>query len=118
LLDFTEDVASIYKKLDVFVLPSVLPDPFPTVVLEAMSMGLPIVAYHHGGVVEMLGEEGAFAAPGDVEGLAEAIMKVGLDEARLRIAGDLSRLRFDEFSSRRFKNAFLGCYSEVAAGSD
>src|SRR4051812_23478451 len=56
-LDFTSDITPFLARASVFVLPSVLPDPFPTVVLEAMFARLPIVAFHHGGVVEMLGQD-------------------------------------------------------------
>ncbi|EKB50806.1 glycosyltransferase family 4 protein [Cecembia lonarensis] len=56
-LGFRSDVPEILKCTNVFVLPSVLPDSFPTVVLEAMASALPVVATKSGGAVEML-EEG------------------------------------------------------------
>lgn len=52
--DFRPDTETIYNNLDIFVLPSIQPDSFPTVVLEAMSSGLPVVANVTGGVVEMV----------------------------------------------------------------
>lgn len=55
--NFTQDVELFYKKFDIFVLPSIKPDSFPTVVLEAMSVGLPIVANVTGGVSEMVEHE-------------------------------------------------------------
>lgn len=54
VVDFSTNVSDFYALFDVFVLPSTRPDPFPTVVLEAMANKLPIVAYKHGGVSEMI----------------------------------------------------------------
>lgn len=54
LQGFTEDIASVYACLDLFVSTSVLHDPFPTVVLEAMSASVPVLALNSGGVGEML----------------------------------------------------------------
>lgn len=74
---FTENIASVYREIDLYVLPSTLPDPFPTVVLEAMSMGIPVVGYRHGGIVEMLeGISGALAEPCSTRSLAEVIDRV------------------------------------------
>jgi glycosyltransferase involved in cell wall biosynthesis len=53
-LGFRTDVANILIGLDIFMLPSILPDPLPTTVLEAMAAGKPVVATCHGGAVEMV----------------------------------------------------------------
>lgn len=82
---YRTDSAGIYKLYDVFVLPSTNPDPLPTVVLEAMATGKPIVGYRHGGVCEMV-EEGYNGLLADVcnpESLAEKI-SVLLDDSNLR----------------------------------
>ncbi len=66
-LGFREDIPEILKASDIFVLPSILPDSFPTVVLEAMATGLPVVATRSGGVEEMIkdGETGFLIDIGD-----------------------------------------------------
>nr|WP_232775236.1 glycosyltransferase [Streptococcus thermophilus] len=60
--------------IDIFVLPSTNPDPLPTVVLEAMACGKPVVGYHHGGVCEMVkeGENGHLAIPNQPAELSKA----------------------------------------------
>lgn len=48
-------------------------EPFGLVAAEAMACGLPVAAFDAGAAREVLGHAGAFAAPGDVTGLADAI---------------------------------------------
>lgn len=53
-LGFRTDIPDVLATMDVLVLPSILPDPFPTVILEGMAAGKPVVATAHGGSPEML----------------------------------------------------------------
>ena len=73
---YRTDSEGIYKLYDVFVLPSTNPDPLPTVVLEAMATGKPVVGYKHGGVCEMVadGYNGLLAEVRNPEDLASKIM--------------------------------------------
>ncbi|CAN5699689.1 glycosyltransferase family 4 protein [soil metagenome] len=83
---------------DVFVSASISPEAGPLTVLEAMSVGVPVVATAHGGPVEYLaGGAGLLVPPGDVAALAEAIRAMVTDgdlregavaRARQRIAAD------------------------------
>lgn len=57
-LPFREDVSDVLAGLDIFVLPSMLPDPLPTIVLEAMAAARPVIGTNHGGVPEMITGEG------------------------------------------------------------
>jgi len=68
---------------NVFVLPSVIDsdggmDNLPTVIMEAMATGLPVVSTLIGGIPEMLidNETGFLVKPGDATALANAIEKV------------------------------------------
>ena len=45
-----------YRSIDLLVLPSQLPDPLPTVILEAMQYGIPVAATAQGGALEMVKE--------------------------------------------------------------
>lgn len=112
VLDFREDVPAIMSAIDVFVLPSIQPDPLPTVVLEAMSLSLPIVGFAHGGVCEMVadGETGLLVAPCDVDAMAAAIGEL--------IAKPRLRTQFGEAGAERFMrlfsvNAFLDNFEAV-----
>jgi glycosyltransferase involved in cell wall biosynthesis len=68
---------------NVFVLPSVIDtdggmDNLPTVIMEAMTTGLPVVSTNIGGIPEMVieNETGFLVQPGDVAGMADAIETV------------------------------------------
>ncbi|MFC3879725.1 glycosyltransferase family 4 protein [Algoriphagus namhaensis] len=77
-LGFREDIPAILNATDIFVLPSILPDSFPTVILEAMAAAKPVVATASGGASEMV-EEGltGFIIPmGDVSAARNALSKL------------------------------------------
>jgi glycosyltransferase involved in cell wall biosynthesis len=80
------DVAALLPTFDVFVLPS-LQEGLPNAILEAMAVGLPVVATRTGGVPEVVedGVTGILIPPGDERALAAALIRVGTDE-RLRAA--------------------------------
>lgn len=71
---YRNDVETILAGCDLFVHPS-LDDAFPTVLLEAMAAGLPVVASRVGGIPEIVedGLTGILVPPGDAAALADAI---------------------------------------------
>lgn len=92
------DSQNIFKMLDIFVLPSTNPDPLPTVVLENMAIGNPIVAYKHGGVCEMVkeGYNGLFAEVKNPVDLASKIEILLQDDSLRKEMGENSRKRLLE----------------------
>ena len=95
---YRTDSQGIYKLYDVFVLPSTNPDPLPTVVLEAMATGKPIVGYKHGGVCEMVkeGYNGLLANVRDPADLAAKIDTLLQDRVLMKKMGQNSRKRLLE----------------------
>jgi glycosyltransferase involved in cell wall biosynthesis len=53
-LGYRTNVEAILDKSDLFFHPSILPDPLPTVLFEAIKMKVPVVATKLGGAVEIL----------------------------------------------------------------
>ena len=84
LLPFTDDVGAVLAELDVLVQPSTEPEPFPTAVVEAAVMGVPVVATNHGGVAEIVRESthGLLVKPGSIAALAEACVELAIDGPR------------------------------------
>jgi glycosyltransferase involved in cell wall biosynthesis len=77
LLGHQRDIAGIMAAADLVVLSS-LWEPLGNVLLEALSVGRPVVATRVGGVPEIVreGETGHLVAAGDSDGLARAIVAV------------------------------------------
>lgn len=118
LVGFRKDARRFLSAFDIFVLPSTSPDPLPTVVLEAMSAGVPVIATSHGGALEMVidGETGLLVYPGDPEALARAVVSLLHDPLRVREMGMAARRRFAaEFSLDRFLLGIHTIYNEIQA---
>jgi glycosyltransferase involved in cell wall biosynthesis len=79
-----DQVAVLYRAADVFVLASTK-EPYGTVYGEAMACGLPVVGWDAGNLPNLArhGEEGLAVPPGDVPGLADALLRL-IDDERLR----------------------------------
>ncbi len=69
------EVVALLRSARAVVVPSVWADPCPTVVLEAMAAGRPVVAAASGGIVDMVidGQTGYLVPPGDAAALAGAL---------------------------------------------
>jgi glycosyltransferase involved in cell wall biosynthesis len=66
-------------------------EPYGLVVAESLAMGTPVAAYARGGIPEILdASSGRMARPGDIEGLATALVAArGLDRAECRRRAEL-----------------------------
>jgi glycosyltransferase involved in cell wall biosynthesis len=47
-------LAAIYENVDVVAVPSNIPDPLPRVVMEGLSLGLPVIGFPAGGIPDMI----------------------------------------------------------------
>ena len=115
--DFTETIETIYPELDLLVLPTIQADSFPTVALEAMSCGIPVVAYRNGGVEEMLdGDPDCLVDLRDHRALGRTIQRFSeddrlrLDKARHQYRTYLARFTLEHFEQRFFEATGLGPY--------
>lgn len=112
-LGFRPDVANLLKSLDIFVLPSILPDPLPTVILEAMASAKPVIATAHGGACEMLiqGETGLLIPWDKAQSGAEMIESLVENEELRTSMGKAGRNRvLENFSKEAFRKKFMALY--------
>jgi N,N'-diacetylbacillosaminyl-diphospho-undecaprenol alpha-1,3-N-acetylgalactosaminyltransferase len=104
---------------DVFVLPSYR-EGTPVTVLEAMAMGLPVVATDVAGCREAVvsGETGFLVPPRNVDELVGAIRKLVEDPALRRRMGQAGRARVvQHFAVERIVEQYLDLYVELLSKS-
>lgn len=110
---YRKDVEGVHSLFDIFVLPSTSPDPLPTVVLEAMASGKPVVGYKHGGICEMVkdGYNGLLADVNNPEDLAAKIDTVlSDDEFRVTMGGRSRQRLLEKFSYASYVKNFSETY--------
>ena len=83
------------KHLNVFVLPSLFGEGLPMALLEAMSVGLPIVATRTGGIPEVIrsGIEGLLVPPGDTRELCDALSNIKVNHSAGILLGQRAQIR-------------------------
>lgn len=109
------DILNVYNSLDLFVLTSVR-EGLPNVILEAMAMEVPVVATNVGGVGELIrdGVTGRLFQPGDVEGIAGAVVTLLHDRSlATRMAAAARRTVCSGFSFDERVRKMERIYSEA-----
>jgi len=81
-----QDAATFYVGLDVTVVPSLLNDSFPNVVLESLIHGRPVIAARRGGIPEMIedGTSGLLCEPESEGELGAALVRFAKDIEKWR----------------------------------
>jgi glycosyltransferase involved in cell wall biosynthesis len=115
------EIWDLLAAVDVVALTTQWPDPLPRVVMEAMSFGLPVLSYADGGVPEMVsdGKTGLLSRPGDVDGLAQGMLKLAGDEGLRRQFGEAGRLRSRQlFSVARHVDRMEAVFESVVRSTE
>ena len=105
-----EQIPQYLKLADVAAIPSLLNDAFPTTVLEAQAMGLPIITTNFGGIPEQISEENAIIVPTDkdfVQNLSNAILSLSVDLDKRNAMKKASILRSNLFIKDAYAKNFL-----------
>ena len=101
----------IYLQMaDIAVIPSIWNDPFPTTVLEAQAMGLPIISTQRGGIPEEVTEESAILLDTNenfVDNLATAIRDLYQHPEKRKTIGQARLMRSKYFDKERFAKDFF-----------
>jgi glycosyltransferase involved in cell wall biosynthesis len=117
---FVPDVQEQYEQADVAVVPSVQPEEFSLVCLEAMAMVEPVVATGPGGASEVVvdGTTGLIVPPGDPVALHDALATLHDDPSRRAAMGTAGRARAETaFSRVRYAAAVRGILLDGTASA-
>jgi glycosyltransferase involved in cell wall biosynthesis len=109
------DLLSFIRQGDVFALPS-LEEGLPLALLEAMALGMPVVASRVNAIPEALddGVHGLLVEPGNVDALVSAITRLRRDAAlRARLAGRARTRAFEMFEQAAAAGPTLAAYASA-----
>lgn len=93
---FMRDPSEAYEWSHVVVVPSILPEPFGRVAIEAMAFARPVIAANHGGLSEIVLDHktGLLFRPNDAADLARKIVLIHKDRSLNSSLGEFARLDF------------------------
>ncbi len=113
---FTKEPNFVFDRIDILTLPSLYKEGLPNVLLEAMSMGLPVISSRMAGVPEIVfdGKTGYMTEPGDMNAFADAVVKLWSDKAGYKLMGQNARkLMKDKFDKANQFNEFLEYFHRI-----
>jgi glycosyltransferase involved in cell wall biosynthesis len=94
---FAPNISEAMSKADICLVPSVMKDPFPTTVLEAMSAGKPVITSDHGGAKEAIvsKESGILFNHKKTQELTDAIAFLIQQKGKVEEIGSKAKARFN-----------------------
>jgi glycosyltransferase involved in cell wall biosynthesis len=115
LVGNVEDAVGFLRQVDVLALPSES-EGLGVVMLEAMAVGKPVVAFASGGPAEVIssGRDGIVVPPGDVSGMADAIVRLLAEPGLAEQVGRAARRTVSErYSIAATVSGLTATYLEV-----
>ncbi len=115
----TSDMPAAYMLAHVVVAPSIEPEAFGRVAIEAQAMGRPVIAYAHGGATETIikNKTGWLVEPNSIAGLTKSLHEaLALSESRIEeIAYDAVEHARRNFSSQVMCAKEIALYEKILA---
>jgi glycosyltransferase involved in cell wall biosynthesis len=91
-----EDVPKLYENADIIVFPSIWPEPFGRIAIEAMAAGKPVIGSRIGGIAETITDDvGILVEPGNIEELRSAILELTNNPQKREKMGRKGRKRVE-----------------------
>ena len=110
-----EDVIAQFGKSDILFMPSIS-EGLPVVGLQALTMGLAIVASQVGGFIDLVthGENGYLLKNDDVRGFTQALRVLLSDSNRLHEFKEASKEKARRFDLGRIVDEYIRIFQEIA----
>ena len=108
-------VMEAWARSSVAIVPSIWADPCPTVAMEAMASGKPVIASDIGGLSDIVSHEhsGLLVRPGDVDGLSQAIQRLSDAPALRESLASQAKTSIRAFKATSVIPRIEGAYARV-----
>lgn len=111
-----QDVPDVLSRVDILVAPSVEPESFGRVILEAQAASVPVVATQTGGFVEIIDQQqtGLLVPPKDVDALALAVLRLLKDPGFGKVLAENAKIKLKTcFTVERMAERTVEVYEEL-----
>ena len=119
LFKSSRDIQAAMLLGDIIVMPSLTPEPFGRIILEAQALGKIPIAFDHGGASETIidGKNGFLATPVKIKSLSEKInLALSLKTSKREKMGEISKkIVSKNFSHEKMCNLTLSLYKQCIA---
>jgi glycosyltransferase involved in cell wall biosynthesis len=108
-------VMEAWRRSHIGLVPSNWPEPSPTVVMEAMVAGVPVIASRVGGIPDIVaeGQSGLLVPPGDAAALRQAMHRLLNDPDLHRQMSAAARQRVTDFQAHTVVSRIEGIYRQL-----
>ncbi|MFO7537307.1 MAG: glycosyltransferase family 4 protein [Chloroflexota bacterium] len=108
-------VMEAWRRSHIGLVPSNWPEPSPTVVMEAMVAGVPVIASRVGGIPDIVadGESGLLVPPGDADALRQAMHQLLNDPEQCRQMSTAARRRVTAFQAHTVVSRIEAIYHQL-----
>lgn len=114
MIDYIPDIFNLLNASDFVILPSISNEDFPNVVVEAMSMGIPVIGTEIAGMPEQIdhNKSGIVVKPKSPEELELAIMKLTLNPSLIQNFSAEARNKYEKLyevsiSTRKYYDLYI-----------
>ena len=113
-------VMAAWSRCSLALVPSIFPDPCPTVAMEAMACAAPVIGTRVGGLPDIVldGETGVLVPPGDAMALRQALRQLANDPGLAHRMGQSGARRVAAFSATAVVTQIDNVYRALVAGSE
>lgn len=108
------DLYGLYRAASLLAFPS-LDEGFGIPIVEAMSVGLPVVTSDRGAMREVAGNGGILVDPESTDSIHDGLVSALTDQLRCERLGALAKLRAAQFTWQRAAERTLDVYRKLAA---
>jgi len=117
IVGHVNDVTNYVRDSDVVVVPSIRPDPLPTIAIEAQCLGRAVMASNVGGLPEIVKPDktGWLLSAGDVDQWSQTIRTATLEQAK-DFGAQASQLVRPAFSVQQFERAIRAQLRSIRTG--